>query len=262
MVSRAFFILCLTLWMGCKSKEQASAAIPAHLLKTVVLCFHDITEDEVGKRLSRRYSVSLAHFRRILDALAGFKVVSLSDWVEAKEPGDTRPRVVLTFDDGYAAHRQLVLPELTKRKMGATFFFYADQVKRDSQWRRTAAERPDFDFGSHSWSHALLKDTPYDTLFRELYLARNFLEEILRKDVKSFAWPYGYYDAEGVTAAKNAGFAYQVSVDYRIANRSDIAGVIPRYTIFGKDPGAQVKRILDEYRQKIPSASNPAPRPQ
>lgn len=248
--------------MGCKSKEQASAVIPAHLLKTVVLCFHDITEDEVGKRLSRRYSVSLVHFRHILDALAGFKVVSLRDWVEAKDPADTRPRVVLTFDDGYASHRELVLPELEKRKMGATFFFYADQVKRDSAWRRTAAGRADFDFGSHSWSHALLKDTAYRALFRELYLARTFLEEILHKDVKSFAWPYGYYDAEGVTAARNAGFTYQVSVDYRIATRGDIEGVIPRYTIFGKDPVAQVRRILDEYRQKMPSASNQAPRRQ
>lgn len=261
-MSRVLFILCLTLVIGCKSKEQPSVPLPAHLLKTVVLCFHDITEDEVGKRLSQRYSVSLAHFRRILDDFAGFKVVSLSDWVEAKDPADIRPRVVLTFDDGYSAHRELVLPELTQRKMGATFFFYADQMKRDSIWRRIAAERADFDFGSHSWSHALLKDTAHDSLFRELYLARTYLEEILHKDVKSFAWPYGYYDAEGVTAARNAGFTYQVSVDYRLATRGDIRGVIPRYTIFGKDPEAQVTQILGEYRQQMLSAPGQAPRRQ
>ncbi|MBX3723401.1 MAG: polysaccharide deacetylase family protein [Turneriella sp.] len=249
---RTFLILSLIFALRCKSKEQTAAPIPPHLQKAVVLCFHDITPGAVRKGISGRYSVSLTDFREILDALSTYKIVSLRDWVEAKDPNDTRPRVVLTFDDGYAAHRELVLPELRRRQIGATFFFYADALRRDKKWYLLAANEQAFDFGSHSWSHALLKDVGYDELFKELYLARGFLETATHKEIKSFAWPYGYYNPDALRAARSAGFAYQVSVDYRVATRDDIAKIIPRYTVFGKEPVAQVRQILGEFRAKMP----------
>ncbi len=234
--------LCLVLSTGCKPKAQPAPAIPAHLRNAVVLCFHD-----VGR--PGRYAITLDDFREILDNLAAFRVVSLKDWVDARNPEDLRPRIVMTFDDGYAAHREIVLPELVRRGFGATFYFYADQLQRDAAWRRLAREQPAFDFGSHSWSHALLRDTPYDALFKELFLARNFLESTLGRKIESFAWPFGYYDTDGLKAARHAGFGYQVSVDYRIASREDIPRIIPRYTVFGKNPVEQVRQILDGYRQ-------------
>lgn len=217
----------------------------------MVLCFHD-----VGR--SGRYAIPLADFTEILDELRPFRVVSLKDWVDAKNTEDARPRVVLTFDDGYAAHRELVLPELMRRGFGGTFYFYADQISRDKAWVEIARDHHEFDFGSHSWSHALLRDTGYDALFKELYLARSFIEDLLGQKVESFAWPYGYYDASGLDAARNAGFGYQVSVDYRVASRSDIAGVIPRYTIFGKQPLEQVRQILGDYLRPKRASSDPA----
>lgn len=236
-----FLALCLFLATACKPKEQARSAIPAHLERAAVLCFHDVGREG-------RYAISLENFNAILDLLADYRVVSLADWVAAKSPEDKRRRVVLTFDDGYQAHRLLVLPELERRGYGGTFYFYADQLKRDAAWVRLAtAADARFDFGSHSWSHALLQDVEYSTLFRELYLARSFMEETLKKRAESFAWPYGYYSEGGLKAALHAGFKYQVSVDYRIAERADIAKVIPRYTVFGRDPVAQVRQILGSF---------------
>lgn len=249
---RFCLILCVIFAVRCKSKEQTAAPIPYYLQKAVVLCFHDIAPGTVKKGISGRYSVSFADFRTILDALKPYRVVSLRDWVEAKDPNDTRPRVVLTFDDGYAAHRDLVLPELRRRQNGATFFFYAEALRRDRKWSQIAANERAFDFGSHSWSHALLKDVGYDELFKELYLARGFLEAATHKEIKSFAWPYGYYNPDALRAARSAGFAYQVSVDYRVATRDDITKIIPRYTVFGKDPVAQVRQILGEFQAKMP----------
>jgi peptidoglycan/xylan/chitin deacetylase (PgdA/CDA1 family) len=192
----------------------------------------------------------MAGFNAILDLLDEYRVVSLADWVAGNNPEDSRMRVVLTFDDGYQAHRLLVLPELKRRGFGGTFYFYADQLKRDAAWIRlaSAADRR-YDFGSHSWSHALLQDAEYQTLFRELYLARSFMEETLKKKAESFAWPYGYYSEDGLKAALHAGFQYQVSVDYRIARRADIQKVIPRYTVFGRNPVAQVRQILGSFRK-------------
>jgi peptidoglycan/xylan/chitin deacetylase (PgdA/CDA1 family) len=245
--------LCVVLGTGCKPKQQPAPAIPPHLKTAVVLCFHD-----VGR--SGRYAITVEDFERVLDSLREFKVVSLKDWVDARNPEDIRQRVAITFDDGYTAHREIVLPELISRGFGATFYFYADQLERDAAWRRIAREHPAFDFGSHSWSHALLRDVEYDALFKELYLARNFLESALGRKIESFAWPFGYYDGNGLKAAQHAGFGYQVSVDYRIASRDDIPKIIPRYTVLGKKPVEQVRQILDGYRH--PGQAPPgSPRP-
>lgn len=227
----------------CKSKVETTPSAPQNLEKALVLCFHD-----VGRK--GRYAIPLDEFREILDELKEFRVTSLSDWVEMKNPEDLRPRVVLTFDDGYKAHREIVLPELAARGYGATFFFYANQLKADKKWQAIAQNKtPGFEFGSHSWSHALMREMPYDDIFRELYLAREFMAHSLRREAPAFAWPYGYYEPAGLAAAKSAGFAYQVSVDYRIAKRSDIEAVIPRYTVFGRNSVKQVRGILADYRK-------------
>lgn len=227
----------------CKSKVETAVIPPKSLEKALVLCFHD-----VGRR--GRYAIPLDEFREILDELKEFRVTSLSDWVEMKNPGDFRPRVVLTFDDGYKAHRDIVLPELMSRGYGATFFFYANQLKADKKWQLIAQKNlPGFEFGSHSWSHALMREMPYDDIFRELYLAREFMAHSLMREAPGFAWPYGYYEPAGLAAAKSAGFAYQVSVDYRVATRSDIESVIPRYTVFGRNAVKQVRDIVTDFRR-------------
>lgn len=229
----------------CKSKVETAPSAPQSLAKALVLCFHD-----VGRR--GRYAIPLAEFREILDEFQEFRVTSLSDWIGMKNPEDLRPRVVLTFDDGYKAHREIVLPELKSRGYGATFFFYANQLKADRKWVAIAQqEAPEFEYGSHSWSHALMRDMPYDDIFRELYLAREFMAHTLKRETPAFAWPYGYYETPGIAAARSAGFAYQVSVDYRIASRSDIESVIPRYTVFGRNAVKQVKDIIADYRKAL-----------
>lgn len=241
--------LCLLASTACKPK----VVLPAKNIKipsAVVFCFHDI--GYIG-----RYAVSEADFDAILTMLAGYRVLALEDWASGSFGDDTRPRVVLTFDDGYAAHREMVLPKLRQRGMGATFYFYSDQLARDEKWRSAMRGKDNaINFGSHSWSHALLRDLPYAQLFRELYLARTYLESVTGTKIKSFAWPYGYYEAAGVKAATDAGFTLQVSVDYRVATASDISRVIPRFTIYGRHPREQVRQILESFGQKKPKDSD------
>jgi peptidoglycan/xylan/chitin deacetylase (PgdA/CDA1 family) len=235
------WLLALT---ACKPKPENRAVLPHHMSKAVVLCFHDI-----GRR--GRYALPLEEFREILNMFRDFRVVSLADWIDGRNAEDIRPRVVLTFDDGYAAHRKLVLPELASRNYGATFYFYAEQLKQDRVWQHIARTNPRIDFGSHSWTHRLMQDTPDDVNFKELYLSRAFMETSLNRLVTSFAWPYGYYTKLAVQTARNAGFKYQVSVDYRLATRDDILKVIPRYTIYGRNAREKVRQIIGDFRQKM-----------
>lgn len=237
-------ILCFSLIAGlsCKPKEP-SRARPAVAERAVIFCFHDI-----GR--TGRYAISLPDFRAILQALTSYRVVSLRDWIEGSHRDDLRRRVVLTFDDGYRAHRELVLPELTRHGYGGTFYFYNDQLSQDRIWQRLVQELPaGMEYGSHSWSHSSLQSAEPKELFRELYLSREHLEQLTGKNAVSFAWPYGAYNEGSAKAARAAGFQYLVSVDYRIALATDIDGIIPRYTVMGKHPLKQVKAILAQYEK-------------
>ncbi len=238
-------ILCFSLiaTLSCKPKDPLAERPAPGQQQAVVLCFHDI-----GR--TGRYAISLKDFRAILEALKSYRVVSLYDWVRGAYPDDLRRRVVLTFDDGYRAHRELVLPELSQFGYGATFYFYNDQLSQDRAWQRLARQLPvGIEYGSHSWSHSSLQGADAKALFRELYLSREHLRQITGKDANSFAWPYGAYTLISTNAARAAGFRYLVSVDYRIANAADIGGIIPRYTVMGRHPLRQVKAILAQYEK-------------
>jgi len=236
-IRASFLILIMSalISLACKAKEVATSASP----DAVILCFHDIGREG-------RYAISEEDFTEILALLKGYAVTSLRDWLNAAIIA--KPHVVLTFDDGYAAHREIVLPHLARRGYGATFFFYTDQLKSDKKWQRLVRQKPSqFEFGSHSWSHRSMTEMPNDEMFRELYLARTFMENLTHETMTAFAWPYGAYDESGIAAAKNSGFQVQVSVDYRIAKSTDRNRVIPRFTVMGNNPVKQVREILRKY---------------
>jgi len=237
------FLLCLMASPCCKPKVD----LPAQQIPdAVILCFHDVGREG-------RYAISVDTFSAILDDLQPYRVVSAENWLQGKASGDNRKQVILTFDDGYRSHREIVLPELTRRRYGATFFFYNQQLNQDKKWRQLLKNlSADFEIGSHSWSHSTLTGLAGDQLFRELYLAREHLSEIYGRPAHSFAWPYGSWSPEAVKAAHAAGFGYLFSVDYRVARATDVPSVIPRYTVMGRGSREQVRSILAAFERPVP----------
>src|SRR3954463_9674340 len=111
-------------------KQAANGA--AHLLpkpdvttRRVVLCYHSVHPSVPYS------SATPAEFAAHLDWLAATcDVVPLETLVtEANHAG--RPRVALTFDDGYADNHEHALPALAERNLPATFFVTAGFLERD-----------------------------------------------------------------------------------------------------------------------------------
>lgn len=235
--------LSLSLALCCKPKVEFVAGVSPD---AVILCFHDI--GRVG-----RYAITFDTFSGILDDLKPYEVVSAGEWLRTPDANTTRKQVVLTFDDGYASHRDIVLPELRKRGYGATFFFYNEQLLGDKKWRAALKQLPAaYDIGSHSWSHSSLGEAPGAELFREIYLSREHLAQLAGKPTQLFAWPYGSWSEPSAGAARAAGFSYLFSVDYRVARAADIAKIIPRFTVMGSGSREQVRSILAEFERRIP----------
>jgi peptidoglycan/xylan/chitin deacetylase (PgdA/CDA1 family) len=235
--------LSLSLSLCCKPKEEIAASSSPDV---VILCFHDV--GRVG-----RYAITFDTFSGILDDLKPYEVISAGDWLREGQARSTKKQVVLTFDDGYTSHREVVLPELSKRGYGATFFFYNEQLLNDKKWRVALKQLPAaFDIGSHSWSHSSLSESPSAELFRELYLAREHIAELAGNPTHLFAWPYGSWSEPSAEAARAAGFKYLFSVDYRLARAADIPKIIPRYTVMGSRSREQVRSILAEFERRTP----------
>jgi peptidoglycan/xylan/chitin deacetylase (PgdA/CDA1 family) len=86
-----------------------------------------------------------AAFRKMLAGLARhYRVVSFEGCLEAAERGDSRPHVVLSFDDGYRDHVEHVWPLL--RAAGFPALFFPSTAFLDGEplwWELVAAPHPE-----------------------------------------------------------------------------------------------------------------------
>lgn len=67
--------------------------------------------------------------------------------------------------------------------------------------------------GSHSFWHNNLSNIPFSDAGKELLDAKNYLENLLQREVNDLAYPDGSYTREIIDFAYNIGFKYQLSCD-------------------------------------------------
>jgi peptidoglycan/xylan/chitin deacetylase (PgdA/CDA1 family) len=140
---------------------------------------------------------------------AGYRAVSLLDllaWLEGR--GELPERsAVLTFDDGYADFGTAAFPELERRGWRATVFIPTGHVGGSNRWERlgrSSRPRPlldwpaiaelaahGIDFGAHGVWHRDLTRLTGAALEEEAAGAKQAIEGKLRREIKSFAAPYG-----------------------------------------------------------------------
>lgn len=174
-----------------------------------ILTYHAIDERESV------ISVPPERFRRQMTLLAESNIrgISLAQAFESQSQTGRFPdrSVVLTFDDGFRSVFEQALPVMNAVGFSGTAFIPADFVglsaaqaeklnkdlDRDvMNWHQIEElEKSGFEIGAHSMSHPDLRRLPAEQLERELSMARSHLEARLQHPVRSFAYPYGSYDA-------------------------------------------------------------------
>jgi peptidoglycan/xylan/chitin deacetylase (PgdA/CDA1 family) len=88
--------------------------------KRLILAYHGIVPEGERPAGEEALFVHQSDFAEQLDVLAELADVAPLDRID--EPGDGRPRVAITFDDGYRGAVRLGVQELVKRGLPATFF--------------------------------------------------------------------------------------------------------------------------------------------
>jgi peptidoglycan/xylan/chitin deacetylase (PgdA/CDA1 family) len=224
----------------------------------------------VAPRPDRRIAVlhdvaSRDRFVRLIDFLQERWDVTTLDAV--LEPGPApRPRLALTFDDGYASWHSVAAPELVSRGLPAVFFVCSGWVGLTGgaartfvqrQLRRTADLRPlevgqvaelascdGLEVGSHTADHADAGAAGGALTAGQLREDRQRLEAWTARPVRWFAYPFGQPENvpdAAVDAARAAGFDAAFTTVPGAAEPGGDRFRMPRQSI---DPDAGPRRWL------------------
>ena len=114
--------------------------------------------------------------------------------------------VALTFDDGPSPQwTPLILDELKKANVKATFFMLGEHVKKYPQVaRRVAAEG--HDIGNHTYSHHVLIYYKMDELESEIKQAENVIRQVTGKTTVFFRPPKAWLTGEEKQKIKELGY--------------------------------------------------------
>ena len=171
--------------------------------------------------------LSLEFFREILDLIG------------------TSSHVHLSFDDGNKTDIEVVLPELKKRNLKATFFILAGRIDSQHYLSRDDIARliaSGMYIGSHGMKHVAWRSLTERQMREEFRDAKTLLEEITGSPVNRVACPHGEYDRRTLTGLRNAGFDWIYTSDGGYSRSS--WPIQPRNSIWVNENVTRVQSLI------------------
>ena len=186
-----------------------------------VLLYHHVGPPRPGTY--PELTISPLRFERQVRWLArrGYTGIRPCDWQAWRLGAGRLPNkpVMITFDDAYADIAEFALPVLERHGFGAAVFVVTRELGGTNRWDeeegcgshrlmnaediRAWRERG-IEFGSHSRSHADLRQLADVDLALEISGGGRDLEDLLGRAPAAFAYPYGSYDERVMERARRA----------------------------------------------------------
>jgi len=228
-----------------------------------ILLYH-----RLGPVVHDEMTVRTATFRAQLDYLKqhGYPVVPLRTLVLhllGKGPAPPPRSVVITVDDGHASVFTDMLPIVQEYKMPVTLFIYPSAISNASyamKWDQLAALSRTglFDIQSHTYWHPNFKterrrlsaDAFQSFMTMQFAKPRTVLKNKLGVDADMLAWPFGIYDDELITNARQAGYVSAFTLDRRPVTARERIMALPRYLVLDSDAGGRFAAMLPRETQR------------
>ncbi len=175
-----------------------------------VLMYHAIGTAALGDKLGL-FSLSPERFRHHMVRLAAWKQGRVVEFDAAALNGNGC-RVAITFDDGYLDNLEVAAPILSELGLPFTVFVTSEFVRSGKAGflypsaLRDLAALPGAQIGSHGANHVALTQCDQATICNELTSSRHYLEDVLGREVRALAYPYGAVDRRVRDAALAAGY--------------------------------------------------------
>jgi peptidoglycan/xylan/chitin deacetylase (PgdA/CDA1 family) len=182
-------------------------------IRVPVLMYHYVSElppdaDDIRVNLTLHPEMFRAHLSYMREN--GYQTISLYEINEALEHGVRLPEkpVVLTFDDGYDDHYQVVFPLLRAYDFTGTFFIVTQFVDERRPgymgWehiREMAAAGMDME--AHTKTHPTLDARPYDFLVYQIVGSIESLAHHTGRQPRIFSYPVGRYDSDTLAVMRS-----------------------------------------------------------
>lgn len=127
-----------------------------------------------------------------------------------------RPKVVITFDDGYEDWVTNAMPALLAQGLPATFFVTTSFKIITSETHPglipmapahvSTLAQAGFDIGSHSHTHADLAHCPEEQFMQELTESKRLLREFSHQEIGHLSYPKGRYTPSRFPLITKAGY--------------------------------------------------------
>lgn len=212
-------------------------------------------DSSLGERL-RPWGVLPGTFQRQMEHLkrSGRVTIGLDALAAHLESAAPLPEgaVVLTFDDGYLDLDRTVRPVLERHGFTATVFVVTGHAGGTNAWDARHGDPPRpllgweairrldgrvFRFESHSCTHPFLTVADLESARSEIEESKRRLEDVLRREVTTFSYPHGLFDAVAERMVRAAGYRCAVT-DERGLNRPGIDPFRVRRVMIGSADGA------------------------
>ncbi len=178
-----------------------------------VICLHKVKD--LSDQPSNHYLINgRIWFENLLKNIKnkGLRFISLSDfldWIYGKKKLKG-VSVLITFDDGYKEVYDFAFPILKKYKIPAVVFLVAKTIGKKGHLTveqiRQMYESGLVEFGSHSFTHAML-DQLYPAMARwEIGYSKRYLEKLLGFRVRAFSYPNGKVNKAIMKMIKEEGY--------------------------------------------------------
>jgi peptidoglycan/xylan/chitin deacetylase (PgdA/CDA1 family) len=187
-------------------------------------CIRDVIRGWSGKPLPARCVVLYYHsvppgqrtrFARQMDTLIRLAKAIPADGLTPLSVGERY--VAVTFDDAYQSVLQNAVPELVIKNIPATIFVIAGIIGRSPGWEGYLEETMTLDqlkklpadlitIGSHTITHPALPAISELQARTELADSRTKLEELLKRKIALFSFPYGAFEQKMIEWCKEAGY--------------------------------------------------------
>ena len=178
-----------------------------------VLCYHQIRPVTAADAAADRvYIMSPARFRAQLDTLErrGYHTITPDQLLAHLTTGAQLPPrpVLLTFDDAADDHYRVVLPELRRRKMTATFFVMTVVLGNEGYLTRGQVRRlsrAGMTIGAHTWDHHRVDEFAGEDWRVQIEEPTRELRRIVGRPIRYFAFPFGLWSRDAFAHLREAG---------------------------------------------------------
>ena len=168
----------------------------------------------------------------------GYHTISpdqLMDYIQENKPLPENP-ILITFDDGYQDAYTEAYPILKKYDFTATVFLITDYVGNSNRYLTWEQVKEMHDggitFGSHTLSHVSLSKISNEEAEFQLLKSKEAIEWRLKKPVKYFAHPGGFYKQATSELLKQTGYRAAFTVNLGRVNKDSDVYALKRIPIF------------------------------